>query len=148
MHIFIFNHLVPQKQQLFWPMCLNIWHSSGAVCHMYRNTWTLLMNLWSLCRYGNFSHDFHNINVSLCMLGYDFLFYSSTSLVLSFLWPNSSFSAFSFFFSFRMSQQLKEWNYSPRKQSVEAVDSLSEELRTVKTQISQVGDEWLELSCS
>lgn len=47
-----------------------------------------------------------------------------------------------------MSQQLKEWNYSPTKQSVEAVDSLSEELWTVKTQISQVGDEWLELSCS
>lgn len=56
------------------------------------------------------------------------IFFSTLPLVLSFLWPNSSFSAFSFFFSFRMSQQLKEWNYSPRKQAVEAVDSLSEEL--------------------
>jgi len=29
------------------------------------------------------------------------------------------------------------------KEAVEAVESLSEELQTVRTQISQVGDEWL-----
>ena len=32
------------------------------------------------------------------------------------------------------------------KEAVEAVESLSEELQTVKAQISQVGDEWLCLS--
>lgn len=34
------------------------------------------------------------------------------------------------------------------KEAVEAVESLNKELQTVKTQISQVGDEWLYLSSS
>lgn len=34
------------------------------------------------------------------------------------------------------------------KEAVEAVESLSDELQTVKTRISQVGVEWFYLSCS
>ena len=73
----------------------------------------------------------------LCKLGHDFLFCSSNSLL----------KCFSVLFRFCLQDvTAAEGMELFSKEAVEAVESLSKELQTVRTQISQVGVEWLYLS--
>ena len=117
-----------------WHMYRNTWTLSMNLWNLYRygnfypvSNWFLPLVL-TLCR----KNKLLSGQGTSAMIFTIWMFYSAncramiffSSLLLafwlflkrSFLRLNYFFSALWFFFFFRMSQQLKEWNYSPRKQ--------------------------------